>query len=97
MPADLMPSRRGTVEEFVERNADADARADRERRNDMLRTAAACIAWAAVGIYCLMWSIHTTDMTLGKAAFYCGIGVGNGGVIFTLLAAYRRGERRGDW
>src|SRR5689334_6258974 len=93
----LMPRSRDTLEDFVERNADADVKAERARRNDWLVTAGGCIGWAAVGIYCVMWSFHTSDDALGRAAFFAGLGIANGGVIFTLLAAYRRGERRGDW
>lgn len=92
-----MPPSRAILEELAERNADQAALADRERREDYVRTAVACIAWGAVGAYCVAWSVHTTDLTLGRIAFFGGIGLGNGGVIFTLLAAYRRGERRGDW
>lgn len=97
MTGSPMNRTRGTLEEFVERNADAEAKADRERRNDWLAAAGGCIGWAAVGIYCVMWSFHTNDYALGRAAFFAGLGIANGGVIFTLLAAYRRGERRGDW
>ena len=43
-----------------------------------------------------MWSFHTSDETLGSVAFCGGLGIANGGVIFTLLAAYRREERRGS-
>jgi hypothetical protein len=92
----MSPSR-AILEELAERNADEAERADRERREDYVRTAVACIAWGAVGAYCLAWSFHTSDLTLGRIAFFSGLGLGNAGVIFTLLAAYRRGERRGDW
>jgi len=92
----MTPSR-AVFDELEDDDNDAEAEAGRERRADFIRSAIACIAWAAIGIYCLAWSVHTTDPTLGSAAFFAGIGLGNGGVIFTLLAAYRRGERRGDW
>jgi hypothetical protein len=45
----------------------------------------------------IAWSAHTTDEVLGHAAFWGGLGLGNSGIIYTLLAAYRRGEKRGDW
>jgi hypothetical protein len=48
-------------------------------------------------MFCVAWSFHTTDTSYGRMAFFGGLGVGNGGVIFTLLAVYRRGEARGDW
>ena len=91
-----MAPTRGTLEKFVEGNADAEAKAERGRRNEWLAAATGCFAWAAAGIWCVMWSFHTSDETLGSVAFYGGLGIANGGVIFTLLAAYRREERRGS-
>lgn len=71
--------------------------AERDRYRDLLLTALQCMGWSAAGIFLILWSAHTTDVTCGTAAFFAGLGVGNGGIIFTLLAAYRRGELRGDW
>jgi hypothetical protein len=76
--------------------ADAEE-ADRERFRDLMRSSLRCVAWGALGMFCVAWSVHTTDVAYGKMAFFAGLGAGNGGVIFTLLGAYRRGERRGDW
>lgn len=92
----MSPSR-AALEQLAERNAEASAQADTDRRRDYLRSAVSCIAWSAVGLYGIAWSAHTTDVPLGQAAFFGGLGIGNGGIIFTLLAAYRRGEQRGDW
>ena len=86
------------IREQMARSRDESSRvADRERRRDMLVTTLQCLGWSAAGIFCIMWSAHTTDTTWGRAAFYGGLGAGNAGTIFTLLAAYRRGEKRGDW
>ncbi len=63
----------------------------------MAGTAPACMGWCAIGLFFLAWSFHTTDEMLGRAAFWGGLGVGNGGMIFTLLRYYRKGEDRGDW
>ena len=92
----MSPSR-AVLEILADRNADASREADGDRWRDLLRSAVACVAWAAIGLCCIAWSAHTTDAALGRAAFFGGIGVGNGGIIFTILAAYLRGERRGDW
>ena len=88
---------RAILEDEPEPNAADTDDSDAERRRDFLRSAVACIAWAGCGMFGVAWSVHTTDVALGRAAFFAGLGVANGGVIFTLLAAYRRGERRGDW
>ena len=92
----MSPSR-AALEQLAERNAAASREADRDRWRDHLRSSVACLAWAAVGLCSIAWSAHTTDVALGRAAFFGGLGVGNGGIIFTILAAYLRGERRGDW
>jgi hypothetical protein len=79
------------------RHHEAHREAERETRADLIRTALACWAWCLLGVGLLAWSVHTTDPTLGGIAFVLGLGTGNAGMIFTLLAAYRRGEQRGDW
>jgi hypothetical protein len=92
-----MPRPRHILEEQArQRAAEYDA-AQRDTLWDHVRTALTCVFWAMLGIFLIGWSLNTTDLALGKAAFAAGIGIGNGGIIFTLLAAYRRGEKRGDW
>ena len=84
-------------DEMARKRAEEKVEADRVTRRDMLLTALQCLFWCAAGVFLLGWSVHTTDRTLGTGAFWAGLGVGNAGIIFTLLAAYRRGEKRGDW
>lgn len=71
--------------------------AERDRRRDAISTALECVGWSMLGIFCIGWALHTTDITYGKMAFWGGIGIGNAGNLFALVRAYRRGERRGDW
>lgn len=80
------------------------ARARRERElaqgdtlRDLLVTVLQCFGWVAIGLFLVAWAFHTTSETWGRIAFLSGIAIGNGGWIFTMLAAYRRGEKRGDW
>jgi hypothetical protein len=84
-------------EEMAARNEAAHLEAERDRVRDLYRTALTCLRWSALGIFLILWSAHTSSLTYGWIAFWGGLGIGNGGIIFTLLAAYRRGERRGDW
>ena len=84
-------------EEIQKRGVRERQEANRETRRDLAFTALVCVAWSLGGIACIAWSAHTTDLLAGRLAFYTGLGAGNAGVIFTLLGAYRRGERRGDW
>lgn len=57
----------------------------------------ACIGFALFGLFAVMWSAHMTNARLGWLAVYAGLLVGNGGVLVTLMYAYYRGQRRGDW
>jgi hypothetical protein len=91
------PALRAHVEAIAARNRRLAEQADGDRRRDLARAALACLFWLVAGLGCMMWSFHTTDEGYGRAAFYLGLGLGNGGIVFTLLAAWRRGERRGDW
>jgi hypothetical protein len=92
-----MPLRQELLEEMGRTREAAEIEADRIRRRDMIRTAAACVMWMLLGLYLLGWSMHTTDHRYARAAFYGGVIIGNAGIISTLLRAYRRGEQRGDW
>jgi hypothetical protein len=42
-------------------------------------------------------ALHTDNPDVGRVLWLGGQGVWLGGVLFSLLAAYRRGEQRGDW
>jgi hypothetical protein len=92
-----MPLPKHLLDEMSLRRAAAEEEADRLRNRDLVRSGLACIGWCALGLFLIMWSAHTTDLLYGRMAFFAGLGIGNGGIIFTLLAAWRRGERRGDW
>jgi hypothetical protein len=85
------------LDEMAEAHLRQAAQSERDKWKDLRRAALECVFWCWVGIACIGWALHSTDIAYGKAAFYAGIAIGNGGVIFTLLAAYRRGEERGDW
>lgn len=93
----MMPMSQSWRDEMSARRADEAERAGRDKSRAIALTALACVGWAGAGIFCLMWSAHTTDVKLGWIAVWAGLGLGNGGVLFTLLRAYLRGERRGDW
>ena len=92
-----MPLPQHLLSELAERHLAEAAAADRDKLRDYAWTTVRCVLWCALGLLCIGWAFHTTDAEWGRAAFYLGVGVGNGGWIFTVLGAYRRGERRGDW
>ena len=92
-----MPPLDDLIEATERRRAAGDLEAKRIMRRDLAWTALQCVCWVALGLGLIGWSLHTTDVTLGRAAFFAGLGFGNAGWLFSVLAAYVRGERRGDW
>ena len=92
-----MPISDDLLDEVEARHRGEREAADRDRWRDMGRSGLQCIAWSLAGIAPILWSAHTTSVAWGRIAFFAGVALGNGGIIFTLLAAYRRGEERGDW
>jgi hypothetical protein len=92
-----MPLPRHLLDDLQRRRAQEDKAAERDKLLDYARTAVMCWAWCLVGLALIGWSFHTTDESWGRIAFLAGLGLGNAGMIFTLLGAYRRGEQRGDW
>ena len=86
------------IRDDLARRHDAEHReAQRDTRRDYIRTALVCWAWCLLGLGFIAASFAVTGETTGRILFLSGIGIGNGGMIFTLLGAYRRGEERGDW
>ena len=91
-----MPIRRDLFAAAAHRRELAELEAERARRRELVKAAALCLAWMALGLYLLGWSVHTTDFLYGRVAFFGGLIVGNTGIVFTLLSTYRRLEKRGD-
>ena len=81
----------GREREAAEREASA------VLRRDLLRSALQLIAWTFLGLSIMFWAFYVNDVTLGRAFLYGGMAVGYAGIFYTLLATYRRGEKRGDW
>jgi hypothetical protein len=92
-----MPLPRELLHEMAAKRAIETREAERDKLHDYLRSAGVCFFWSLLGCACIMWSAHTTDMILGRIAFFGGLAMGNGGILFTLMGVYRRGEKRGDW
>jgi hypothetical protein len=92
-----MPLPQHLLESMAERRREETVQAQRDKVRDLILTAVACVGWCVLGLGFIAWSVHTTDDTWGHIAFWGGLGLGDAGIVFTLLAAYRRGEKRGDW
>ncbi len=84
-------------QEQVERNALLDREARRDYWRDIVRTMLHLAFWVSVGLAFLGMALHTHDVVLGRILWLAGQTLWLGGVLFSLLAAYRRGNRRGDW
>ena len=68
-----------------------------ETFRDLLLTAGHLTFWVTCGLALIGLSFHTTMHSEGMMLWWAGHAVWLGGVSFSLLAAYRRGEKRGDW
>ena len=71
--------------------------AERDRQWAMIRSGLMCLVWAFLGLVCYAFAFHTTDPGWGQIFRWGAYIITYGGVSYTLLRAYRRGEERGDW
>lgn len=83
--------------EQMVRNALLERQARRDYWRDILRTVCHLAFWVAVGMGLMGSALHTRDAALGGILWLAGQTLWLGGVAFSLLAAYQRGHRRGDW
>ena len=88
-----MSNRRELYEEMGRRNAAAERDAQRQDRWSLGAAGLACLGWCAAGLFLIGWSLHTTDTHMGRVSFWGGLLVGNGGILYTLLATYARRGR----
>ena len=66
-------------------------------RRDFLQSALQCVAFCALGLAVMFFAFYVNDLLIARAFLWGGMAVGYGGIFYTLLSAYRRGEKRGDW
>ncbi|MEA2761223.1 MAG: hypothetical protein QOD47_507 [Gemmatimonadaceae bacterium] len=66
-----------------------------QSRRLYIRYAFEYFVWFAGGLYLLYWSFHTTDTRYAGLAFWGGMGVGDAGMLWTLIRARADAERRG--
>jgi hypothetical protein len=82
---------------LVKSHEESERSARRETTRDLLRTCGHIIVWVACGLGLIALALHSTDYSVGMVFWWAAHAVWIGGVSGALLAAYRRGERRGDW
>jgi len=66
-----------------------------QTRRLYLRYGAEYAVWFVVGLYLLYWSMHTTDARYATLAFWGGLGVGDAGMLWTLIRARHDADKRG--
>jgi len=92
-----MPIDRKLYEE-MQRKRDAEHRAaESERRRALAGTVVMCLVWAALGLVCFGFALHAADPGMGEIFRWGAYVITYGGLSFTLLRAYKKGEDRGDW
>lgn len=91
-----MPLPPDVYEEMIARHAAAERVTARMRFWSRVRTVLWCWFWSLMGMFLVGWAFHTTNVYYGRISFWLGLAVGNGGVLFTLVAAWRAAELRGD-
>jgi len=92
-----MPMPKQYRDELEEKHEQAEREARRATRSDLLRAFRDMVFWTVLGLIVFGFAFHVVDPDIGVALSWAARGIGFGGVAFSLLAAYRRGERRGDW
>ena len=92
-----MPIPRKKYEELIASHELAHRDARNDTFWDLLKTGGHLAFWVACGLAFLGLALHTTDASWGRIFWIGGHLVWISGVLFSLLAAYRRGEQRGDW
>lgn len=92
-----MPMDKRLYDELQARHEAAHETAERDRLRAMFRSALMCLVWSFLGLVCYGVAFHTTDQGIAEICRWGAYLITYGGVSFTLLRAYRRGEQRGDW
>ena len=92
-----MPINKRLYEAMQEKRAAEHHKAERDRRWSLIRSGLACLAWAFLGLVCFGFAFHTTDKSMAEVYKWGAYVITYGGVSFTLIRAYRKGESRGDW
>lgn len=92
-----MPMDKQIYEELQRRNETQHRDAERDRRWSLIRSGLACLLWAFLGLVCYAFAFHTTDPMMAQIYKWGAYLITYGGVSYTLLRTYRKGEERGDW
>ena len=93
-----MPPTRPVLPIPAERAADLEALERSVRRQIRwvyARAVALCLLSMLVALAAIGWSFHSTDEESAQIAFWGGLIIGNVGIMWTLLATYKRAVAEG--
>jgi hypothetical protein len=66
-----------------------------QKRSLYLRFGFEYVVWFFVGLSLMFWSFRTTDSRYAELFFFGGIGLGDAGMLMTLIRARKEAERCG--
>ena len=92
-----MPIPRRYYDELQQKRQEEHRVAERDKARDLARAGMLCVVWCVAGLFLFGCALHTTDALLGEIFRWSSYVVTYAGIFATLVRAYVRGERRGDW
>lgn len=75
----------------------ASREATRAYRWELFRACMEVLGWTVAGLVIAAFGFHVTDYETGMIFLYSGMLVNWSGAFWSIFAAYRRGQKRGDW
>ena len=85
------------LELLARRRTEEEKAARRDTRIDLARTFGYMLLWTLAGLTFIGLSWHVTDVGYGWIFWWLGALVWVSGVWTTVMGAYHRGVKRGDW
>jgi hypothetical protein len=84
-------------QQLIESHESAEREASHATLVDLLRATRDIVFWTILGFFLMGFALHVGDEAFGRVFWWLGQSAWFGGVTWSIAAAYRRGERRGDW
>ena len=91
------PRLQAELERIARERLEAERQVSRVYRRELLRVCLECLGSSFLGLFCMAFALHTSDAGYGAIAWWGGMVVGYSGIALSLISAYIRGDRRGDW
>ena len=92
-----MPTPERYYREQIARHEAAEREAERQTRREWIRILALIALSTGLGLVGIAFAFHSYDVDRGWVYWWAGAFVWVTGVALTIISAYVRGVRRGDW